>query len=119
MAHEVTLITGDGTGPELAAAAQMCVDATGVKINWDVQEAGVDVMAKLGTPLPDSVLASAIPLGVRTSNSSIRSAAFFATARTSSAGPRANGVRSYMSSTKFSATVNPPTSPSCKRSSGT
>ena len=40
MAHDVTLITGDGTGPELAAAARKCVDATGVKINWDVQEAG-------------------------------------------------------------------------------
>src|SRR5215212_4119833 len=58
MAYEVTLITGDGTGPELAEAARMCVDATGVKINWDVQEAGVDVMARTGTPLPDSVLAS-------------------------------------------------------------
>src|SRR3954469_2214344 len=58
MAHDVTLITGDGTGPELAEAARMCVDATGVKINWDVQEAGVDVMARIGTPLPDSVLAS-------------------------------------------------------------
>src|SRR6478736_4979307 len=61
MAHDVTLITGDGTGPELAEAARMCVDATGVKINWDVQEAGVDVMARLGTPLPDSVLASVRP----------------------------------------------------------
>ena len=58
MAHEVTLITGDGTGPELAEAARRCVDATGVKINWDVQEAGVDVMARLGTPLPDAVLDS-------------------------------------------------------------
>ena len=48
MAHEVTLITGDGTGPELAEAARLCVDATGVKINWDVQEAGVDVMARTG-----------------------------------------------------------------------
>src|SRR3954471_14625687 len=58
MAHDVTLITGDGTGPELAEAARLCVDATGVKINWDVQEAGVDVMARTGTPLPDGVLAS-------------------------------------------------------------
>jgi isocitrate dehydrogenase (NAD+) len=58
MAHEVTLITGDGTGPELAAAARRCIDATGVKINWDEQEAGVDVMLRLGTPLPDSVMAS-------------------------------------------------------------
>jgi len=58
MAYDVTLITGDGTGPELAAAARKCVDATGVKINWDVQEAGVDVMERLGTPLPDSVIES-------------------------------------------------------------
>jgi isocitrate dehydrogenase (NAD+) len=58
MAHDVTLITGDGTGPELAEAARRCVDATGVKINWDVQEAGVDVMDRLGTPLPDSVMES-------------------------------------------------------------
>ncbi len=58
MAHEVTLITGDGTGPELAAAARKCIDATGVKINWDVQEAGVDVMERLGTPLPDAVMES-------------------------------------------------------------
>lgn len=58
MAHEVTLITGDGVGPELAEAARKCVDATGVKIAWDVQEAGVDVMARCGTPLPESVIAS-------------------------------------------------------------
>lgn len=58
MAHEVTLITGDGTGPELAEAARTCIDATGVKIDWDVQEAGVDVMARTGTPLPDALMQS-------------------------------------------------------------
>jgi len=58
MAHEVTLITGDGVGPELAAAAQQCINAAGVKINWDVHEAGVDVMERTGTPLPESTLAS-------------------------------------------------------------
>ncbi|MCA9100612.1 MAG: isocitrate/isopropylmalate dehydrogenase family protein [Planctomycetales bacterium] len=58
MAHEVTLITGDGTGPELAASAKKCVDATGVAINWDEQEAGVDVMERTGTPLPDGVMES-------------------------------------------------------------
>ena len=58
MAHEVTLITGDGTGPELAEATRRCIDATGVKINWDVQEAGVDVMQRTGTPLPDAVMES-------------------------------------------------------------
>lgn len=58
MAHQVTLITGDGVGPELAQAARRCVDATGAEIEWDVQEAGVDVMEKTGTPLPESVLES-------------------------------------------------------------
>jgi isocitrate dehydrogenase (NAD+) len=58
MPYDVTLITGDGTGPELAQAARKCVDATGVKINWDLQEAGVDVMERTGTPLPDSVIES-------------------------------------------------------------
>lgn len=58
MAYEVTLITGDGTGPELAEASRKCIDATGVKIHWDVQEAGVDVMATKGTPIPDETIAS-------------------------------------------------------------
>ncbi len=58
MAYDITLIPGDGVGPELAEAARLCVDATGVPINWDVQEAGVDVMAKLGTPVPDAVIES-------------------------------------------------------------
>jgi isocitrate dehydrogenase (NAD+) len=58
MPYEVTLILGDGVGPELAEAARRCIDATGVAIRWDVQEAGVDVMERLGTPLPDSVLES-------------------------------------------------------------
>ncbi len=58
MAHDVTLITGDGVGPELAAAARRCVEATGVKINWDVQEAGVEVMQRTGTPLPEATMES-------------------------------------------------------------
>jgi len=58
MAHEVTLITGDGVGPDLADAARRCVEATGVKINWDVQEAGIDVMQRTGSPLPDAVMES-------------------------------------------------------------
>ena len=58
MQHEVTLITGDGVGPELAEAARRCVDATGVKIQWDVQEAGLDVMQRTGTPLPDATMES-------------------------------------------------------------
>ena len=58
MAHDVTLILGDGTGPELAEAARQCIDATGVKIAWDPQEAGIDVMERTGTPLPEPLLAS-------------------------------------------------------------
>jgi len=58
MAHDVTLIPGDGVGPELAEAARVCIEATGVAINWDVQEAGVDVMERLGTPVPDGVIES-------------------------------------------------------------
>ncbi len=58
MAYNITLVRGDGTGPELAEAAKMCIDATGVKINWDIQEAGVDIMAKTGTPLPDALIES-------------------------------------------------------------
>ena len=56
MAHEVTLVLGDGVGPELADAARRCVDATGVEINWDEQEAGIDVMDRTGTPLPDALM---------------------------------------------------------------
>jgi len=58
MAHEVTLISGDGVGPELAEAARRCVDATGVAIRWDVQEAGLDVMERTGTPLPEAAMKS-------------------------------------------------------------
>ena len=60
----VTLITGDGIGPEIAHAARRCVDATGVKIDWDVAEAGEDVMARLGTPLPDATVESIKKNGV-------------------------------------------------------
>ena len=52
MAHEVTLITGDGTGPELAEAARKCIDATGASIHWDVKEAGVDIMENGGNANP-------------------------------------------------------------------
>ena len=58
MAHKITLIPGDGTGPEITEATRRVLDATGVGIEWDVVEAGVDVMDKYGTPLPDAVLES-------------------------------------------------------------
>lgn len=55
--HNVTLIPGDGVGPEIAEATRKCVEATGVKIHWDVQECGIEVIEKVGK-VPDSVLAS-------------------------------------------------------------
>ncbi len=56
--YNVTMIRGDGIGPEIAEATMRCVDATGAKINWDIQEAGVDVMETAGTPLPEATLQS-------------------------------------------------------------
>ena len=58
MAHNVTLIRGDGTGPELVEAARRVLDATGVQFHWDVVEAGVDIMETAGTPLPPNVVES-------------------------------------------------------------
>ena len=56
--YRVTLIPGDGVGPELAEATKACLEATGVKFDWDIQTAGMDVMASEGTPLPERVLES-------------------------------------------------------------
>ena len=58
MTHRVTLIPGDGIGPEIMEAARRCIDNSGASIEWEVQEAGADVMEKYGTPLPDHVLDS-------------------------------------------------------------
>jgi isocitrate dehydrogenase (NAD+) len=58
MAQPVTLILGDGIGPELAEATRRVLDASGVKFDWEVVDAGEAVMAKEGTPLPQSVLDS-------------------------------------------------------------
>ena len=58
MAHRVTLVPGDGTGPELTEATRRVLEATGVPFEWDVRHAGVDVMEEAGTPLPEETLAS-------------------------------------------------------------
>src|SRR6059058_3145450 len=58
MAHRVTFIPGDGVGPELSEATRRVLEGTGVAFDWDVQEAGADVMDRYGTPLPDHVLES-------------------------------------------------------------
>ena len=55
--YHVTLLPGDGVGPEIAAATRRCLDATGVKIDWDVQECGIEVIEKMGK-VPDAVLKS-------------------------------------------------------------
>jgi len=60
----VTLITGDGIGPEIAEAARRCIDATGAKINWELAEAGSEVMERLGTPLPEETIESVKKNGV-------------------------------------------------------
>ncbi len=56
--HSVTLIRGDGIGPELAEATRLCLEATGVSFAWDVVDAGENQMAVAGTPLPPAVLDS-------------------------------------------------------------
>lgn len=58
MAHRITLIKGDGIGPEITEVAVKCIEATGVKVVWELAEAGADVMGKYGTPLPESTLES-------------------------------------------------------------
>jgi isocitrate dehydrogenase (NAD+) len=64
MAHRVTLIPGDGTGPELTEATRRVLEATGVDFDWDVRQAGVEVMEEAGTPLPEETLASVKANGV-------------------------------------------------------
>ena len=58
MPYDVTLVPGDGTGPELTEATRRVLEATGVLFTWDVREAGVDVMETAGTPLPPDTLDS-------------------------------------------------------------
>src|SRR5215212_2173030 len=58
MAHRVTLIPGDGIGPELAEATRRVLEATGVAFEWEHQDAGEAMIAAHGTPLPDAVLES-------------------------------------------------------------
>jgi isocitrate dehydrogenase (NAD+) len=65
MAHRVTLIPGDGTGPELTEATRRVLEATGVEFDWDVRHAGTDVMDEHGgNPLPDEVLEAIRETGV-------------------------------------------------------
>jgi isocitrate dehydrogenase (NAD+) len=63
-AHPVTLIPGDGIGPEVSEAALAVLEAAGVRVAWERQEAGADVVAKHGTPLPEAALHSIRSHGV-------------------------------------------------------
>ncbi|NYC95253.1 isocitrate/isopropylmalate dehydrogenase [Clostridium acetobutylicum] len=56
--HTITLIPGDGIGPEVTGAAKKVIEAAGVSITWDIVEAGAKVMDEYGTPLPEYVLES-------------------------------------------------------------
>jgi isocitrate dehydrogenase (NAD+) len=58
VAHRVTFIPGDGTGPEISEAVRRVLEGTGVEFEWDWQDAGSDVYEQEGTPLPDRVLES-------------------------------------------------------------
>ena len=58
MAHDITLIPGDGVGPEISLATQRVLDATGVSINWEMAYAGADAREKLGELLPQATLKS-------------------------------------------------------------
>jgi len=58
MSYTITLIPGDGTGPDVTEAMRRVVEATGVSVEWDVQQAGEVAMAEHGTPLPEHVLES-------------------------------------------------------------
>ena len=64
MAYRVTLLPGDGIGPEITTAARRVIEAAAVEIDWQIVEAGQDIMAEYGTPLPDNVLQSIRNTGV-------------------------------------------------------
>jgi isocitrate dehydrogenase (NAD+) len=56
--HRITLIPGDGIGPEVSLAAKRCIEATGISVQWDEFIAGEAAIKKFGTPLPDDIIAS-------------------------------------------------------------
>jgi len=58
MGHRITLLAGNGIGPEVAQAARKVIEASGVEVLWEEVEAGAEVTAKYGKPIPDHVLSS-------------------------------------------------------------
>ncbi|MEJ7894439.1 MAG: isocitrate/isopropylmalate family dehydrogenase [Solirubrobacteraceae bacterium] len=64
LSHRITLIPGDGIGPEVVEAARRAMEATGVRLRWDVHEVGAVALERSGTPLPAAVLESVAERGV-------------------------------------------------------
>ena len=64
MAHRVTLLPGDGIGPEITAAVVRIIDAAGAKIDWESHLAGTEALGRSGDPLPEEVLQSIRKNGV-------------------------------------------------------
>ncbi|MBN1823293.1 MAG: isocitrate/isopropylmalate dehydrogenase family protein [Endomicrobiales bacterium] len=62
--HRVTVIPGDGTGPEITETTMKVIEASGARIEWETAEAGADIMEKYGTPLPEKTLESIRKNGV-------------------------------------------------------
>ncbi len=62
--RRITLIPGDGTGPEIVEAGARVIEASGARVEWDIQKAGAKVMDEYGTPLPQHVLDSIRTNGV-------------------------------------------------------
>ena len=58
MTYSITLIPGDGIGPEVIEATRRVLEATGIAFEWDIQYVGAEVAQKTGTPLPEPVLQS-------------------------------------------------------------
>lgn len=56
--HRVTVIPGDGVGPEIVSAMRRCVEATGVAVEWEEAEAGAGALERFGSPLPEETLES-------------------------------------------------------------
>jgi isocitrate dehydrogenase (NAD+) len=58
LAYKITLVPGDGVGPDISKATRRVLEATGVEFDWEIGEAGADVIEKYGTPLPEAVIES-------------------------------------------------------------
>ncbi|MBI4690229.1 MAG: isocitrate/isopropylmalate dehydrogenase family protein, partial [Nitrospirae bacterium] len=56
--YKITLIPGDGVGPEISEATRRVIEATGIPLKWDIQDAGEDVYNKEGNPMPPRVIDS-------------------------------------------------------------